>query len=348
MSFVSRIKGLIFGSNGKKSEAQAPEEQVSLSPALTPIPPSGEDLRYLQDYEAKVQLVRDYVRGVALGYSMGFYLHGAGGISKSFTVLAELERLQANFRLFNSRMSGRGLFDSLRQYPDATHVLEDMERVTADKDAQGVLRSATWSQRTKEGRQKRVVTWATARGVESFVFDGGIIMISNRPLDDLPELRAIQTRISYLELVVSEEEIAALMRKVAGAGFHHRQQVMTPEECLTVCDFLIAQSKSLLCHLAMRLLDNSFRDYLQHREGYSVSDWKALVSARLQGRQGELLEITPGRQEELEADLAVMETVLREHSTVQAAQEAWCRTRNKSRPTFFRIKKLFEARGRRV
>ena len=42
--------------------------------------------------------------------------------------------------------------------------------------------------------------------------------------DDLPELRAIQTRISYLELQVSENEVAALMRKVAGSGFHHNAQ----------------------------------------------------------------------------------------------------------------------------
>jgi hypothetical protein len=182
--------------------------------------------------------------------------------------------------------------------------------------------------------------------LDSFVFNGGIIMLSNRPLDDLPELRAIQTRISYLELVVSENEVAALMRKVAGGGFHHGQRVMTPEECLTVCEFLVAESKSLLCHLDMRLLDNSFRDYLQHREGCSSSHWKTLVAARLHGRQGELLEATPGRQQELEEDFAVMETALREQPTVQQAQEVWCRATGKSRATFFRAKRAFEARNK--
>lgn len=350
MSFISRIKRF-FGVNGtpspKKVETTAPEE-IPPSPQPEPtvvIPPSNEDQRYLEQYEAKLQLVRDYVRGVALRYSAGFYLHGAGGISKSFTVLGELEKLGVSFKLFNSRMTGRGLFDTLQQYPDAVHVLEDMERVVNDRDAQGVLRSATWSQKTKEGKQKRVVTWATARGVDQFVFAGGIIMLSNRPLDDLPELRAIQTRISYLELQVSESEIAALMRKVAGGGFHHGQQAMTPEECLGVCEFLIGESKSLLCHLDMRLLDNSFRDYLQYRDGHSASDWKTLVAARLHGRQGELLEAPPGRQQELEEDLAVMESALREQPTVQAAQEVWCQATGKSRATFFRAKRAFEARN---
>ncbi len=349
MGLMSKLTRIVFGRNGTpftpKAVAPAPEDIPPSPPAATAvIPPSDEDQRYLEQYEAKLQLVRDYTRGVALGYSAGFYLHGAGGISKSFTVLGELERLKVTYKLFNSRMSGRGLFDTLQQFPDAVHVLEDMERVVNDKDAQGVLRSATWSQKTKEGKQKRTVTWATARGVDSFVFNGGIIMLSNRPLDDLPELRAIQTRISYLELLVSENEIAALMRKVAGGGFHHGQQVMTPEECLEVCEFLIGESKRLLCHLDLRLLDNSFRDFLQHREGCSASHWKTLVAARLHGRQGELLEAAPGRQQEVEEDMAMMETALREQPTVQAAQEAWCGATGKSRATFFRAKRAFEAR----
>jgi hypothetical protein len=351
MGFVGKLKRLLFGPKGTpsttKPDAPAPEEIPPSPPgAKVIIPPSAEDQQHLERYEAKLQLVRDYTRGVALGYSAGFYLHGAGGISKSFTVLGELERLKANFKLFNSRMSGRGLFDTLQQFPDAVHVLEDMERVVNDKDAQGVLRSATWSQKGNDGKQKRVVTWATARGVDQFVFNGGIIMLSNRPLDDLPELRAIQTRISYLELVVSENEVAALMRKVAGGGFHHGQQAMTAQECLEVCEFLIGESKSLLCHLDMRLLDNSFRDYLQHREGCSSSHWKTLVAARLHGRQGELLEAAPGRQQELEEDFAVMEAALREQPTVQQAQEVWCRATGKSRATFFRAKRAFEARNK--
>ena len=77
-----------------------------------------------------------------------------------------------------------------------------MERVVTDKDAQGVLRSALWSQRGDDGKLKRIVTWGTARGIESIVFTGGIIMLSNRPLTDMPELRAIRTRISHLHLAV--------------------------------------------------------------------------------------------------------------------------------------------------
>ena len=104
----------------------------------TPIP-TDDDL-HLQAYESKLQLVRDYVRGVALGFSNGFFLFGTGGIAKSYTVLGELQRLSVNFKLFNSRMSGRGLFEALGEYPNAVHVLEDMERIVKDKDGQGIIR----------------------------------------------------------------------------------------------------------------------------------------------------------------------------------------------------------------
>ena len=141
-----------------------------------PVIPTDDDL-HLQAYESKLQLVRDYVRGVALGFSNGFFLFGTGGIAKSYTVLGELQRLAVDFKLFNSRMSGRGLFDALGEYPNAVHVLEDMERIVKDKDAQGIIRSACWAQKGDDGRQKRTVTWATARGVESIVFQGGMIML---------------------------------------------------------------------------------------------------------------------------------------------------------------------------
>ena len=65
-----------------------------------PIP--AEDQLHLQSYESKLQLVRDYTKGVALGFSNGFFLYGNGGIAKSFTVLGELQWLSVDFKLFNS------------------------------------------------------------------------------------------------------------------------------------------------------------------------------------------------------------------------------------------------------
>jgi hypothetical protein len=308
-----------------------------------PSPPVTDDDAHLASYEAKLQLVRDYTKGVALGFSNGLFLHGTGGIAKSYTVLNELQRLDVDYKLFNSRMSGRGLFEALAEYPQSVHVLEDMERITRDKDGQGILRSACWGQRSQDGRQKRTITWATAKGVESIVFSGGIIMLSNRPLDDLPELKAIKTRISHLHLQVTDAEIAAQMRRLARNGYTHNGQHMTPDECATVCDFVILEAQNKLCHLDMRLMDNAFRDFLQWREGHSSTHWQTLVGTRLDGRRDDVVVVAP-KDRHQDDDLRTLEIVLAQHPTTAAAQAAWCRQRGKSRASFFRYKRALEER----
>src|SRR5205085_11641886 len=118
----------------------------------------GGDGPALESLERKFQVVRDCTTAVAKGFKTGLFLYGAGGVGKSFTVLNHLKQLDAPHVLHNSRMTAKGLFLALKHAPDVIHVLEDMERLTKDADAQGVLRSALWAQPGHD----RVVTWTTA------------------------------------------------------------------------------------------------------------------------------------------------------------------------------------------
>lgn len=102
--------------------------------------PAGGSEGWLAGLERQFQLVRDHVTAVVKGFKTGLFLYGPGGIGKSHTVLRRLEDLQATYHLFNSRMTAKGLFLVLKHAPDTIHVLEDMERLTKDADAQGVLR----------------------------------------------------------------------------------------------------------------------------------------------------------------------------------------------------------------
>ena len=193
------------------------------------------------------------------------FAHGPGGVGKSHEVLAELNRLHAIFHVWNSQMTARGLFDALQAYPDAIHIMEDMEQITRDRRAQGVLRSALWAQKQKTdtGLPERLVTWATNRGDERFLFTGGIIMLSNRPLDDCPELRAVATRIACVEHRPTEAETQALMRAVA-QGVRLRRPPYRPGGLRAlVADYLIEQALALRRSLDMRLLIDAFHDYLQ-------------------------------------------------------------------------------------
>src|SRR5271170_7573998 len=105
---------------------------------------SPNDLLHLEMLEGKLQIIRDRTGSVAGGYRNGLYLWGEGGIGKSYSVLSELERRKADFVLNNSRLTGRGLFDLLQEFPDQVHVLEDCEGIFNERNACGVLRSALW------------------------------------------------------------------------------------------------------------------------------------------------------------------------------------------------------------
>jgi hypothetical protein len=212
----------------------------------------------LASLDKKLHLVRDHVTAVAKGYKKGFYLYGTGGVGKSFTVLRHLESSDVPYQLYNSRMTAKGLFQTLHNAPDAIHVLEDMERLTKDPDAQGVLRSALWAQPGHD----RVVTWTTATGGRvRFVFRGGLILISNRPLADLPELRALATRIEVHRLEISDSELTALMRDLAGQGYRMQDKlVIGPEECMLVTEYLLKECRAVGCPLDLRLQQKSISD----------------------------------------------------------------------------------------
>ena len=134
-------------------------------------PLSTDDQAHLDRLDRKLMVVRDRVRSVVRGYTTGFFLYGEGGNCKSYTVVQELDRLRADYKLHNSRMTGRGLFDVLRKFPDSIHLLEDVEGLFRDPMAQGVLRSALWG-RQRDGEQERLVTWNAHKTSLHFYFTG--------------------------------------------------------------------------------------------------------------------------------------------------------------------------------
>jgi hypothetical protein len=231
----------------------------------------------LANLENKLQVIRDMVTGVAKGYKHGLFLYGGGGMGKSYAVVEQLRRLEAPYQLHNSRMTGKGLFLALKQAPDAIHLLEDMERLTKDADAQGVLRSAMWAQPGHE----RIVTWTTAKdGLESFVFRGGLILISNRPLANLPELRALATRIDVLHFEATDAEQTARMYALANRGYHQRDKmVIGATECLEITEHLLNECRAAGCPLDRRLQQKSFQTYLQWDADLTALQWKDLISA---------------------------------------------------------------------
>ena len=308
-------------------------------------PPSAsghENARF--NLDKKFQLVRDLVTAVAKGFKNGFFLYGSGGVGKSFTVLRHLESLQACYQLYNSRMTGKGLFLALKYAPDAIHVLEDMERITKDADAQGVLRSALWAQPGHD----RAVTWTTATdGQQRFVFRGGLILISNRPLADLPELRALATRIEVHRLDVTEAELTALMLDLASQGYRQQDKVVVgPQECLQVTDHLLQECRAAGCPLDLRLQQKSFQTYLQWESDWSNSHWRDLVAASVREATHHFRHEsnTMPREARRTQRRNILREIISSHpNDVKKQEELYMEQAEASRADFFRRKREVES-----
>jgi hypothetical protein len=238
------------------------------------------DKEALKTLEPKLQLIRDRVKGLVTNVHTGFYLWGEGGTSKSYTTLETLRACKADYTLHNSRMTARGLVDVLQKMPSSVHLLEDCEAIMSDKTAWGVLRSALWSQSRKRPPERRI-TWTAYQTNIDFIFTGSIILIANRSIDDMPELRALKTRIDPHHFTATFAEISAKMREVALDGYVFGDDYLPPVQCFEVAAYVIKRMRSINRPLDMRMFMTGLRDYIQWKTGHSETDWHGLIDARL-------------------------------------------------------------------
>ena len=309
-----------------------------IPPAAPGLSPTDE--QFWKQYDNKLGSVRDFTFGVATGRTLGLYVFGSGGVGKTHSILGELESQQVPRKYYNTRMTGRGLFNELRKSPDSIFVLEDMEQLFRDPGAMGVLRSALWGPHHAEqfGPVERLITWTTNNLEHSFIFTGGLIMTGNRPFPDVPELEAVKSRIAYFELTASDREMIAMMRKISLSGFISWQgEEMEPLECQEVCEFIIEQRMALHQPLNLRDLINSFNYYLQSQECQSRGSWKGLVSHGLKKR---VISNTDVKSKQERADQKQQELALAlELSKVLDPRERlrrWIEATGKGRATLYR------------
>lgn len=300
------------------------------------------DAAHLASLEAKLQVTRDRTRGLVKGFYDGVYIHGAGGVGKSHaveTTLAEVAReLGRNLDelriLTNSRITAKALFAQLRDNPTCVHVFEDVEGLLKDSTAAGVLRSALWGQPGPDEKPVRKVTWKTAAATDEFVFEGGILMLANSTLPDLPEMAAAQTRFVYHHVKATVDELAAKMRELAGRGHAHGDLRLTPAECLEVANEVVAKSRDYRRPLNLRLFRGALQDRLQWQTGESRTHWLDLVDARVREQV-----TTPARRpaDDPEREDLLLEVSRRVQALPPSQQLAlWRRETGMSRASMFR------------
>jgi hypothetical protein len=290
------------------------------------------------DLASQFTIIRDRVRGVALGHHTGFYLFGRPGTSKTFTVKATLEEVGVKFVYVDGHITPMGLFELLAEHHDRIIVLDDVAQLFADKKALQILLAALGNQ--PDDRRTRIIKYRRQGTNQTIYFTGGIIAISNLELHAQPLLDALRSRVHYLKYSPTDDQVAALMLEVASKGWPADSQNLSSEECMETAAFLIAQCQRLNVRLDMRLLvDKAFPDFLQHREGDTEAHWKDLVLTTLEQQMVDLAHTraeTPSRQAQKEMEHELIRQLLAEFTDRTQQVESWAERTGKSERAFYR------------
>ena len=230
---------------------------------------SADDQQYLEEFERRLDLVRDRTRGVAERYQNGTYLVGRAGSGKTFTVLETLKRLNMPYAYRNGRMSAAGLYAFLEEHPEHTCVLDDIPTLFDQRQALQIIMAAMGG----EPGKPRPMTYTIKHDRKSFDFTGGIVAISNVPLRRDPLADAVASRIPMLEHEPSDEMLAAFMRYQAIRGYKD----MRSSECLEVVEFVIAEARASDYRLDLRHMQKAWQDYRQDKHGKAIRPWQELV-----------------------------------------------------------------------
>lgn len=252
---------------------------------------TGEDMRLVQELEAKLQIIRDRVHSVASQYHTACYLVGRPGSSKTYTVRQELRSLDIPWAYQNARMTPMGLFCFLADHPEHVIVLDDIPSLFRNDQAVQILMAALGG----EPGKPRTITYKSKDEDHSVEFTGGIIAISNVPLRSDPLARALGSRVTVLEHEPTDDQIAAFMRMLALQGY----QDMAPSECLDVVEFLIHETREYDQRLDLRHLTKGWQDYRQFKHGRAVTHWKDLVRTSLKKIAREII-LPLSKREEIE------------------------------------------------
>jgi len=295
---------------------------------------SREDEDHLSKFEGLRSLLRDRVRTVAEKLHNGTYIVGRPGSSKSHTVCEELQRLGVNFIERNAKMTAPGLWSLLQENPESIIVLDDIPNLVAEKPALQILLAALGG----EPGKPRNVTSTTGHvgGRRAFQFHGGIIAISNVPLRRDPLVDAVQSRVQLLEHEPTDEMLAAFMRFQAMGGYAE----LSPEECLIVVEFAIAESKACEYRLDLRLMRKAWGDFRLWKSGKNLCHWHDLVRSSMKTTvPGGSMGLPAGRKETKEQEQRIAERLLKQfpkETDVQQRNDAWFKETGKSFHTLLR------------
>lgn len=177
----------------------------------------------------RFNFVDKLVSMVATGITPSAIVSGEGGLGKTYTVIAALEkaglkdvttmdvgdvvRKGTSYRVIKGFSTAKGLYRTLAENAEGTIVFDDCDSVLKDPNALNILKGAL------DSFGKRVISWNTSRDDDDiprwFEFKGSIIFISNIPLEKIEQ--SIRTRAMCVDLTMTNAQKIERMEVIAKA-----------------------------------------------------------------------------------------------------------------------------------
>lgn len=283
--------------------------------------------------EEKQGLLSHHVKLVARKISHGLFVAGPGGLGKSRTISTTLAEEGVCPVLVNSHITPLSLFQTLfTNRVDACIWLDDCDSIYQNMAILGILRSALWGQ--AEGRIVTYTSTQLANMPNRFTFEGQIIFCANTFPKRNEAFRAVLSRVDVFELSATNDEVLELMRMMAAKGYGR----LSPKRCMEVVEFI--EKTGGTRQLSMRLFEPSMKK-VEYALKNKVS-WRELVRSQL--NQIGLSENIPEPIDSRNHDLSTMaQAIASQPTSVKMQEEFWCKATGKSRASFFRTKKSYEA-----
>ncbi len=290
---------------------------------------------HYEELMRQITIVRDRVRGVVHGHYNALYLYGRPGKSKTHTVCTTLDVLAVNYTLSNGHLTEIGLFDLLSENRDRIIVLDDISAIFNKPISLQLLLAALGN--AHNGSRTRYVQYKTAKETRVVPFTGGLICISNLPLDGHHNevLGALKDRAFVINYEPADEQIIALILKLADDGLDG----VPPVKARMVATFLIEQCKLLGVRPSVRLfVDKAIKDFKLFDAGKCEAHWRDLVVSNLKEQLVELQHETNdlSRAEQTEAERRIALDIFLNYETREERVEAWKAKTGKSQSAFYR------------
>jgi hypothetical protein len=258
-------------------------------------------------------------------------------------MIAELKAmglvLDKDWVLHNTRLSGAAWFDSIDKFSSQVHMHEDIENLFTENTALNMMRSAMWGQEDKDGRQERIVTYSVKNllkpGEERRVlFTGQMLFTGNKPLEAIPELEALSTRIEVEHPEVSREEMLAVMKSICLQGRHTDKGFVSPEDCLEVFHYY-ARHLEADTKLDLRVLNRAIKLRLGIKKLNLKTTWQELVQRAIRQSTESQQPLTRLQRIAKERDIAL--ELKKNNLTGEALRSEWeKRTGHKTVDSYYR------------